>query len=104
MTTYFTAASPATRGQLSSSDRDGVPLTGKRMFEAIDCVIRRALDERRQPDLFPLVSLGRSLSPVSARTKSPSGARLIADKHSHEEKKDPYFASFRCRLLRQVLP
>ncbi len=73
---------------------DGVPLAGKAMFEAIDRVVCRALDEKRQTDLDFLWYLwGGPLSPLFGKDKIATFERdFIADKSTHEEKKDPYFA------------
>jgi fructose-1,6-bisphosphatase-3 len=73
---------------------DGRPVAGKAMFEAIDAVILRALDERRPADLDWLWYLWSGpRSPLFGKDRIATLERdFIADKKPHEEHKDPYFA------------
>jgi fructose-1,6-bisphosphatase-3 len=73
---------------------DGVSLTGKPLFEAINGVVIRALDERQPQDLDFLWYLWSGpRSPLFGKDRIATFERdFIADKKPHEEKKDPYFA------------
>lgn len=73
---------------------DGEPLAGRAMFEAIDKVILRSLEERRQDDLDLLWYLWSGpRSPLFGKDRITTFERdFIIDKHTHEETKDPYFA------------
>lgn len=73
---------------------DGSPIAGRAMFEAIDKVILRSLEQRRQEDLDVLWYLWSGpTSPLFGKDRITTFERdFIADKHSHEETKNPYFA------------
>ncbi|HEX8910711.1 MAG TPA: fructose-bisphosphatase class III [Humisphaera sp.] len=73
---------------------DGQRLAGRELFDAIDRVILRAIDERRQDDLDLLWYLWSGpRSPLFGKDRITTFERdFVADKHTHEETKDPYFA------------
>jgi fructose-1,6-bisphosphatase-3 len=73
---------------------DGQELAGRPLFEAIDRVILRALDERRPGDLDVLWYLWSGpRSPLFGKDRITTFERdFVVDKHTHEETKDPYFA------------
>jgi fructose-1,6-bisphosphatase-3 len=72
---------------------DGEPLAGRALFEAIETMVIRALDQRKQSDLDMLWYLwsGRR-SPLFGKDRIATLERdFIADKTPHHETKDPYF-------------
>jgi fructose-1,6-bisphosphatase-3 len=73
---------------------DGQPVAGRAMFEAIDKVVLRATDRRDPKDLDFLWYLWSGpRSPLFGKDRIATLERdFIADKHPHEEKKDPYFS------------
>ena len=73
---------------------DGQPLAGRALFEAIDKVVLRALDRRREQDLDFLWYLWSGpRSPLFGKDRIATLERdFIADKTPHHEEKDPYFA------------
>jgi fructose-1,6-bisphosphatase-3 len=73
---------------------DGQPVAGRAMFEAIDKVVLRATERRDPKDLDFLWYLWSGpRSPLFGKDRITTLERdFIADKHPHEEKKDPYFA------------
>jgi len=72
---------------------DGQRLAGRAMFEAIDKVILRSLDQRQQGDLDLLWYLwSGSMSPLFGKDRITTFERdFIADKRTHAETKNPYF-------------
>jgi fructose-1,6-bisphosphatase-3 len=70
------------------------PLSGKALFDAINTAVLRALEEKRQGDLDLLWYLWSGpRSPLFGKDRIATFERdFIADKKSHEEHKDPYFA------------
>jgi fructose-1,6-bisphosphatase-3 len=81
-------------GEFLTMSVDGQNLAGRQLFDAIDRVILRAIDERRQDDLDVLWYLWSGpRSPLFGKDRITTFERdFIADKHCHEETKDPYFA------------
>ncbi len=73
---------------------DGQPLAGRRMFEAIEKSVLRALDRREQQDLDLLWYLWSGpRSPLFGKDRLATLERdFIEDEHSHHETKNPYFA------------
>lgn len=73
---------------------DGRELAGRPLFEAIDRVILRAIDECRPDDLDTLWYLWSGpRSPLFGKDRITTFERdFVLDKHTHEETKDPYFA------------
>ncbi len=87
---------------------DGVEVKGKGMFDAIERVMIRALDQKRAGDLDFLWYLWSGpRSPLFGKDRIATLERdFIADKRSHEETKDPYFGlihdeGFCDRILRE---
>lgn len=72
---------------------DGVPRTGRAMFEALDVVVHRAFRERRPDDLDMLWYLWTGpLSPMFGKDRMATfETYFIADKATHKETKNPYF-------------
>ena len=73
---------------------DGQPLCGREMFEAIEKMVMRSLEERRPKDLDMLWYLWSGpRSPLFGKDRIATLERdFIEDKKSHHETKDPYFA------------
>jgi fructose-1,6-bisphosphatase-3 len=73
---------------------DGVPYTGKALFEALNTVVHRAFRGKRQDDLDLLWYLWTGpLSPMFGKDKMATfETHFIADKTTHKEKKNPYFS------------
>lgn len=73
---------------------DGVPQAGRPMFQAIEKVVRRALDQKQQRDLDLLWYLWSGpRSPLFGKDRIATLERdFIADSAAHHETKDPYFA------------
>ena len=80
-------------GKFLELEIDGRHFAGKALFEAIESVVRRALDQRSTPDLDFLWYLWCGpLSPLFGKDRIATLERdLIADKTPHRENKDPYF-------------
>jgi fructose-1,6-bisphosphatase-3 len=72
---------------------DGKPLAGQALFEAIETMVIRALDQRKQSDLDMLWYLWSGpRSPLFGKDRIATLERdFIADKAPHHETKDPYF-------------
>jgi fructose-1,6-bisphosphatase-3 len=81
-------------GNFLSMNVDGQDCSGRAMFDSIETVVRRAREERRIHDLDFLWYLWSGpLSPLFGKNRITTLERdFIADKHSHHESKDPYFA------------
>ena len=81
-------------GRFLPLDVDGEPLSGRRMFEAIEKVVRRAVATSNASDLDFLWYLWSGpRSPLFGKDRIATFERdFIADKRSHHETKDPYFA------------
>jgi len=73
---------------------DGQPLAGIALFDAIQSVIMRALEKRRQPDLDLLWYLWSGpRSPLFGKDRIATLERdFIEDERPHHETKDPYFS------------
>ena len=73
---------------------DGVPYTGKALFEALNTVVHRAFRSKHQDDLDMLWYLWTGpLSPMFGKDKMATfETHFIADKTTHKEKKNPYFS------------
>jgi fructose-1,6-bisphosphatase-3 len=73
---------------------DGVLLTGRAMFEAIEKVVLRAVDRKQEKDLDLLWYLWAGpRSPLFGKDRITTFERdFIKDKRTHHETKDPYFA------------
>ena len=68
---------------------DGVPYTGKALFEALNTVVHRAFRSKHQDDLDLLWYLWTGpLSPMFGKDKMATfETHFIADKATHKEKK-----------------
>ncbi len=75
-------------------DVDGHPVAGRAMFDAIETVVLRAAERREQRDLDFLWYLWSGpRSPLFGKDRIATLERdFVADKRSHAERKDPYFA------------
>jgi len=73
---------------------DGEPCAGRKLFEAIEMVVRRAVATADESDLDFLWYLWSGpRSPLFGKDRIATFERdFIADKKSHHETKDPYFA------------
>jgi len=73
---------------------DGRPVAGRALFDAIERVVLRAVDRREPKDLDFLWYLWAGpRSPLFGKDRIATLERdFIADKHPHEEHKNPYFA------------
>jgi len=73
---------------------DGRPVAGRALFDAIERVVLRAVDRREPKDLDFLWYLWAGpRSPLFGKDRIATFERdFIADKHPHEEHKNPYFA------------
>lgn len=80
-------------GNFLSFEIDGEAYSGKALFEAIEMVVRRALEKRKIPDLdFIWYLWCGPLSPLFGKDRIATLERdLITDKKPHKENKDPYF-------------
>lgn len=80
-------------GSFRALEIDGVELAGKRLFEEIERIVRRALKNQETKDLDLLWYLWCGpLSPLFGKERIATFERdFIADKTPHAEKKDPYF-------------
>jgi fructose-1,6-bisphosphatase-3 len=82
------------QGNFLPAPVDGGPFAGRAMFDAIERVVRRALDKRRPGDLDFLWYLWSGpRSPLFGKDRITTFERdFVADKQTHHETKDPYFA------------
>ncbi|MFM9963141.1 MAG: fructose-bisphosphatase class III [Planctomycetaceae bacterium] len=82
------------RGEFLPMPIDGEQLRGREMFDAIDRVVARALEQKQQAHLDLLWYLwGGPRSPLFGKDRIATFERdFIADTRSHRETKDPYFA------------
>ncbi len=73
---------------------DGVPRAGKALFDAIELVVQRGLRQRAEADLDLMFYLWTGpRSPCFGKDKMATfESYFVADKASHEEVKNPYFA------------
>src|SRR5262252_13561 len=73
---------------------DGMPYTGKALFEALNTVVHRAFRNKHQDDLDMLWYLWTGpLSPMFGKDKMATfETHFIADTTTHKEKKNPYFS------------
>jgi fructose-1,6-bisphosphatase len=82
-------------GQFSAAlTVDGQLLAGRKLFESIETVVRRAVVNAAEPDLDFLWYLWSGpRSPLFGKDRITTFERdFIPDKASHRETKDPYFA------------
>lgn len=81
------------RGDFRPMAVDGVERRGRELFEAIDRVLARALEEPSREDLDMLWYLWSGpMSPLFGKDKVATfEIDLVADPGSHKETKDPYF-------------
>lgn len=81
-------------GQFLSLPIDGKPLAGRELFQGIETVVRRAVEHGNQADLdFMWYLWSGPRSPLFGKDRIATFERdFIADKTSHREVKDPYFA------------
>ena len=81
-------------GQFLPLSVDGQQLAGRKLFEHIETVVRRAVVGTAQPDLDFLWYLWSGpRSPLFGKDRIATFERdFIQDKNSHRETKDPYFA------------
>lgn len=72
---------------------DGVPLAGRKLFDALALVIQRGIRHRAPADLDLIFYLWTGpLSPCFGKDKMATfEAYFVADKATHEEVKNPYF-------------
>jgi fructose-1,6-bisphosphatase-3 len=82
------------KGEFLPLEIDGQSLAGRAMFEAIEKVVLRAVDRRQEMDLDLLWYLWSGpRSPLFGKDRITTFERdFVADKHTHHETKDPYFA------------
>jgi len=73
---------------------DGVPRSGRALFDALDLVIQRGVRERAMADLDLIFYLWTGpLSPCFGKDKMATfETYFVADKTTQEEHKNPYFA------------
>ena len=73
---------------------DGVPRAGRALFDALETVVRRAVRLRREADLDVLWWLWTGArSPLFGKDRMATfETYFVADKATHEEKKNPYFS------------
>ncbi|MDA8563569.1 fructose-1,6-bisphosphatase [Mariniblastus sp.] len=81
-------------GEFLSLPVDGKPLAGRELFEGIETVVRRAVEQSELPDLDFLWYLWSGpRSPLFGKDRIATFERdFIADKKPHRETKDPYFS------------
>jgi fructose-1,6-bisphosphatase-3 len=81
------------RGELLELEVDGKPERGRALFAALDRVVRRAFRERRPRDLDMLYYLWAGpRSPLFGKDRMATfETYFVADRSTHEEKKNPYF-------------
>jgi fructose-1,6-bisphosphatase-3 len=81
------------KGEFLSMPIDGKQLKGRELFNAIERVVLRAVDQRRQGDMDLLWYLWCGpMSPLFGKDRITTFERdFIEDKHAHHETKDPYF-------------
>jgi fructose-1,6-bisphosphatase III len=96
-------------GELKSFPVDGEPRSGLRLFEALERKVRRAFRDRAREDVDMLWYLWSGpLSPCFGKDRMATfETYLVADKATHEEKKDPYFkwihdAGFCSKICREL--
>jgi fructose-1,6-bisphosphatase-3 len=96
------------KGELLAFTVDGQPRRGKALLDAIEVVVQRAFRKRAPDDIDLLYYLWTGpLSPCFGKDKMATlETYFIADKATHEEKKNPYFkllhdASFCAKVLRE---
>ncbi len=86
-------------GAFASFPVDGEPRRGRALFEAFERVVRRAFQKREQKDVDLLYYLWAGpRSPLFGKDRMATfETYFVADKTTHKETKDPYFA-----LLHQI--
>jgi len=82
------------QGALLTMSIDGVPHTGKAIFDALNTVVHRAFRDKRPDDLDLLWYLWTGpLSPMFGKDRMATfETHFIAEKATHKEKKNPYFS------------
>lgn len=82
------------QGEFLPMNIDGQQLSGREMFEAIERVVARAMEQAQPKHLDILWYLWSGpRSPLFGKDKIATLERdFIADKHPHHETKDPYFS------------
>lgn len=80
-------------GEMLDLEVDGEPRRGRAMFDALDVVIRRAVDDRQQADLDMLWYLWTGpRSPLFGKHAMTTFERyFIDDRKTHTERKNAYF-------------
>jgi len=96
------------RGELLEMTIDGIPRKGRALLDAFDAVIQRAFRKRQPGDLDLVYYLWTGpLSPCFGKDRMATfETYFIADKATHEEKKNPYFSllhdkAFCAKVLRE---
>ena len=81
------------KGEFLTFVVDGVARSGRALFEALDVVIQRGVRQRAMADLVLIFYLWTGpLSPCFGKDRMATfETYFIADKTTHEEKKNPYF-------------
>lgn len=81
-------------GNFTSHTVDGVPRSGKALFDALDATVRRAFRDREQKDVDVLYYLWAGpRSPLFGKDRMATfETYFVADKATHKETKDPYFS------------
>ncbi len=81
-------------GSFTSHSVDGVPRAGKDLFRAFDAAVRRAFRDRDPKDVDVLYYLWAGpRSPLFGKDRMATfETYFVADKATHKETKDPYFA------------
>jgi fructose-1,6-bisphosphatase-3 len=96
------------QGELLAFPVDGEPRRGKALLDAIETVVQRAFRKRAPDDIDLVYYLWTGpLSPCFGKDRMATfETYFIADKTTHEEKKNPYFkllhdAAFCAKILRE---
>jgi fructose-1,6-bisphosphatase-3 len=97
------------RGEFLEMTIDDVPRKGRALLDAFDAVIQRAFRRRQQADLDLVFYLWTGpRSPCFGKDRMATlETYLVADKATHEEKKNPYFSllndkAFCAKVLREL--
>ncbi len=97
------------RGELLAFPIDGVPRTGRALFDAIEGVVQRAFRKQAPDDVDVLFYLWTGpLSPAFGKDRMATfETYFVADKATHVETKNPYFKlihdpDFCARILREL--
>ena len=97
------------RGEFLEMTIDSIPRKGRALLDALDAVIQRAFRKRQQADIDLVYYLWTGpLSPCFGKDRMATfETYFIADKATHEEKKNPYFSllndkAFCAKVLREL--